>query len=156
MTNRLKFSRIRPALVALATACVAVSLAACGVDSDYVPADKAGSTTAPDASGNTAGGAKGGPTADKPKPDYSAKFTQCAEGSFGMIDAELTITNHTDQPRSYLVTGEAVDADGNRLAELTASANSVRPGQTATTEALGTVDGNVPDFKCKVVEVTSF
>lgn len=137
--------RTRVYLGTILTATALVAATACGVDSEYVDEE------------NSAGGTSGGSADDSSyKASKDLEFTKCAAGEFGLIDAVIKITNNDDKPRSYLVTGEAVDAEGNRVSELNAVANSVRPGQSVDADASGSASEDVGKFECKIVTVDSF
>jgi hypothetical protein len=82
----------------------------------------------------------------------------CKIGDFGLAESELKIQNATGDSKSFLITVSMNGADGNRLVELNAAANSVAAGQTATVKAIGSATGLDKNTKvdCKVADVKSF
>lgn len=57
-----------------------------------------------------------------------------AAGMEGFVEASLTVTNSTDESRSYLINVSANDEGGQRVAELVAATSDLAPGQSATLE----------------------
>lgn len=78
----------------------------------------------------------------------------CKVSEYGIITAKLLINNKGDDQASYIVSAEAVKGE-RRVAELTAIANNVRPGQKVDTEATGSVEGR-PQVECRLVSVERF
>jgi len=80
----------------------------------------------------------------------------CEAGEFGLLTASATITNSTDAAASYLVTGSANDAEGNRVAELSGAANSIAPGQSAQVDLIGSLDEAPEGMQCVVANVSRY
>jgi hypothetical protein len=79
-----------------------------------------------------------------------------SDGStFDMGRVTVKVTNSTDRVQSYMITVSMNDASGARLAEANGAANSVAPGQVATTDLFsGTGIDNVA--ACTVAGVSRF
>ena len=99
--------------------------------------------------------AKGGVTSrtDDDAIDH-VKIRSCKVSEYGAVTARLLITNGGDDQASYIITAEAVKR-GERVAELTAIANDVRPSQKVNTDATGSVEGR-PRVTCRLVSVDRF
>lgn len=80
----------------------------------------------------------------------------CEAGDFGDVTAGLTITNSTEENQSYIVTVSANGPDGNRVAELSAAANQIAPGQSASVDAVGFLEDAPEDLTCVVASVDRF
>src|SRR5699024_3906575 len=74
-----------------------------------------------------------GPEADVTVPE------DCTVGEYEMIDLQGKVTNSADSTRSYLVTVEALNSKGDRVAELYGSVDALAPGQTANLDLGGFV-----------------
>lgn len=82
------------------------------------------------------------------------KITTCAKTDFG-VSMTLEVKNSTKSLASYIISAEAVEAGtGRRVGEATAAVNSLRPGQTTATTAVGGLEDKVDKIDCKIVEVT--
>lgn len=75
------------------------------------------------------------------------------------VDAKVVITNHGKKRADYLIQGELLDQDGNKVGdELLASVNNLAPGKSSTQDLTGLF--TTDDFKgvtkssCSIVEVS--
>lgn len=89
------------------------------------------------------------------KASDDVKVTSCKKGDFGTLTVHGKITNHTDSPKDYMITVEAVNKSGDRLGEADGAQNAVRPGQSVSFQAVGTFDGS-GTFTCQLAQVSRF
>ena len=145
---------IKTALVPIVAALVLL-LGACGVDLDEATGEPGAAATGAESQAGKENDEKKEEEKKEPEDDVSVK-KECKVGQFGMVEAEVTVKNSGDGVRSYLITISANDSDGNRVAELNGAANSIKPGQSAKVETLGTVDDLDEGTKlsCEVANVT--
>jgi hypothetical protein len=123
-----------------------------GSDSPSTPAQP--SSAAEPSTGETAAEAPAAPEPGSAESDVVV--TSCDVGDFDMVTSALTVTNSTDELASYLITISANGPDGNRVVELTAAANSIGAGQSASVDALGSATGVSGELTCVVADVTRF
>ncbi|WPF83787.1 hypothetical protein SANBI_001484 [Sanguibacter sp. 4.1] len=123
-----------------------------GSDSPSTPAQP--SSAAEPSTGETAAEAPAAPEPGSAESDVVV--TSCDVGDFDMVTSTLTVTNSTDELASYLITISANGPDGNRVVELTAAANSIGAGQSASVDALGSATGVSGELTCVVADVTRF
>lgn len=94
-----------------------------------------------------------------PPASYNAerdvKLSACTSGAGGVVNAQVKVTNHDTNTRSYLIVAEAVDDVGTRVAEVNAAVNAVKPSRSVTASASGFAPGAVFS-SCRVVDVQSF
>lgn len=94
-----------------------------------------------------------------PPSTYNAerdvKLSACRASTGGVVNAQVKVTNHGTDTRSYLIVAEAVDDVGTRVAEINAAVNAVKPARTVTAPASGFAPGAVFS-SCRVVNVQSF
>ena len=113
-------------------------------------------STADDGAGLESGGSEpvtnSGNTANPPTEDVTVDG--CDVDEFGFVTAPLTIINHSSEASSYFITVEVTDADGVRIGEAYASADALRPDQTAETDAVGLDDlSDAGDVSCTLLRV---
>ena len=114
-----------------------------------------GCAAAPSAEDNKTA-SDGGVTSKTDKTAVShVKIGSCKADEFGTVTAKLVINNKGKDQASYVVTAEAVKGN-ERIAELNGIANSIRPGQTAKVDAVGSIESSAGKFTCKVVSVDRF
>jgi len=89
--------------------------------------------------------------------DYTA-----TKNEYGMVTTSLpvTLTNTSDETQSFDVTVEAVDDEGNRVADDVAYVSELRAGQSETVDVFQFVeDGDLKDMKSadfEVVEASAY
>lgn len=82
------------------------------------------------------------------------KINTCeVEELMSTAEAKVTVKNSTDQPRSYMITIEAVKG-GKRVTEMALAINDLRPGQTTEETAQGGMATS--PITCKLVNVDRF
>lgn len=73
------------------------------------------------------------------------------------VKAKVKITNNGDKRANYLVTGEFLDQDGNKVEELLASVESLEPGKSSTQDFTGLITSDqlkgVKEGSCVLLEV---
>lgn len=144
-------------IVTFAGAASSISSKAASTPRTVTPSSGASASTTEPTDDSTAAPAP--PTASASPKAGSAEadvtVNSCEASAIGAT-GEVTVTNSTSSPKSYLVTVSANDADGNRIGELTAAANAVGPGQSAKAQTVGTLSDGAQIAGCVVANVTRF
>ena len=74
------------------------------------------------------------------------------------VKSKVKVTNNGDKRATYLVTGEYLDQDGNKVGELLASVDSLEPGKSSTQNFSGLFTSDqfdgVSKGSCKILEVS--
>jgi hypothetical protein len=70
----------------------------------------------------------------------------------GAATGEVTITNSTADPASYVVNVDALDASGQKVGELYAVQDAVDPGQSAQVQLFGYADDGADIASCEVFQ----
>ena len=105
----------------------------------------------------------GNSTEEVLKKDVSVKFGEFTtdEDEFGLVDTKMVVTvkNKTKEKRSYSLHIEAVDKDGQRIAEDYIDVNDLGAGQTQKFDAFTYIEDNKIDLMknatFKVIEASS-
>ena len=92
---------------------------------------------------------------EKNPPAADVKVANCSSDStIGSATAELTIVNHSSKRSNYTAEVAFLDASGAQIGSGFAAENNIDAGQTAKTEAVDFVKGDVA--KCQVKEVQRY
>lgn len=90
------------------------------------------------------------------KAENDVAIDTCAADDFGLVTADVTITNKSSKRSNYLIEMTIVDAGGTKIGDLIASSNNVDPGQVAKEQAVGSGPEDEAGFTCKLVSVTRY
>lgn len=91
------------------------------------------------------------------------KITKCdlaAASVIGTLNSQVKITNHGKKRANYLVEGEVLDTNGNKVGELLASVSNLKPGTSTDQDFGGTFTSDdasadsVAGGSCSIVKVT--
>ncbi|WP_432487261.1 FxLYD domain-containing protein [Kineococcus sp. SYSU DK018] len=80
----------------------------------------------------------------------------CGAGDPGQVTADLTVTNTSDSPKSYVITVSVNGPGGARVAEATAAADSVPAGQSVQVQAQGAAAEPPAELTCEVADASRF
>lgn len=97
-----------------------------------------------------------GNTSNPPQADLNSDIECVTDATTGWVSANGTLTNHSSETSSYMISVSFNDASGTRFEESTAFNNDVRSGETAVWNAAGINEAPGDGWTCAVVSVERF
>lgn len=129
---------------------LALTVAGCTVTS--TPTGDAATATSTESAAPTSSAT----SEETPAATEEITVTSCAVDEFGLVTSDLTVLNNDDKVRNYAITISVNGADGNRVAEANAFANSLAAGQSAQIQAFGSGQNLPAQVTCVIANVSKF